>query len=71
MPHELAGKDADIEIVPAWIDNSYRILPKGFKLPVPLLCSITFGAPLHWKGQQQDEFLDEVRKRLEALHGKH
>jgi len=61
----------DIDIVPAWIDNSYRILPKGFAIPVPLLCSITFGAPLRWKeGQQQEEFLAEVRVALEALQPK-
>ena len=35
-----------IDIVPVWIDNSYRILPKGFAIPVPLQCSITFGPPL-------------------------
>jgi 1-acyl-sn-glycerol-3-phosphate acyltransferase len=61
----------NIDIVPAWIDNSYRILPKGFAIPVPLLCSITFGAPLRWKeGQQQDEFLSEIRTALEALQPK-
>jgi 1-acyl-sn-glycerol-3-phosphate acyltransferase len=61
----------NIDIVPAWIDNSYRILPKGFAVPVPLLCSITFGAPLRWKeGQEQDEFLAEVREALEALQPK-
>jgi len=57
-----------IDIVPAWIDNSYRVLPKGFTIPVPLLCSITFGKPLRWKeGQAQQEFLAEVRRNLEAL----
>jgi 1-acyl-sn-glycerol-3-phosphate acyltransferase len=57
-----------VDIVPVWIDNSYRILPKGFAVPVPLLCSITFGAPLRWKeGQRQEEFLAEVRRALEAL----
>lgn len=61
----------EIDIVPAWIDNSYRILPKGFAIPVPLLCSVTFGAALRWKeGQQQDEFLAEVRAALEALQPK-
>jgi len=61
----------DIDIIPAWIDNSYRILPKGFAIPVPLLCSITFGAPLRWKeGQRQDEFLAEVREALQALRPK-
>ncbi len=61
----------DVDITPAWIDNSYRILPKGFAIPVPLLCSVTFGAALRWKeGQQQDEFLAEVRDALEALRPK-
>jgi 1-acyl-sn-glycerol-3-phosphate acyltransferase len=57
-----------IDIVPAWIDNSYRILPKGYAIPLPVPCSITFGPPLRWKeGQQQEEFLAEVREMLEAL----
>ena len=57
-----------VDIVPVWIANSHRILPKGLALPLPLLCSITFGAPLRWKeGQQQQEFLAEVRAALEAL----
>jgi 1-acyl-sn-glycerol-3-phosphate acyltransferase len=61
----------NIDIVPAWIDNSYRILPKGFAIPVPLLCSITFGTPLRWKeGQEQNEFLAEVREALNRLQPK-
>ena len=64
----LASWFPNVDIVPVWIDNSYRMLPKGFAIPVPLLCSITFGTPLRWKeGQQQEEFLAEVRKALEAL----
>ena len=61
----------NVDIVPAWIDNSYRVLPKGFAVPVPLLCSITFGTPMRWKkGQQQDDFLAEIRKTLETLQPK-
>jgi 1-acyl-sn-glycerol-3-phosphate acyltransferase len=67
----LARGFPDIDIVPAWIDNSYRVLPKGFTIPVPLLCSITFGGPMRWKeGQQQEEFLAEVRQALETLQPK-
>ncbi len=66
--YHLARWFPNIDFVPAWIDNSYRILPKGCIVPVPLLCSITFGTPLRWKeGQQQEEFLAEVREALEAL----
>jgi 1-acyl-sn-glycerol-3-phosphate acyltransferase len=58
----------NVDIIPVWIDNSYRILPKGFALPVPLLCSISFGSPLRWKeSQQREEFLAEVRDALDTL----
>ncbi len=58
----------NVDIIPVWIDNSYRILPKGFAIPVPLLCSISFGTPLHWKeGQQQEDFLAELRTAIESL----
>ncbi len=64
----LASWFPDVDIVPVWIDNSYRILPKGFAIPVPLLCSLTFGTPLRVKpAQTQAEFLDELRQALEAL----
>jgi 1-acyl-sn-glycerol-3-phosphate acyltransferase len=64
----LARCFTNVDIVPAWIDNSYRVLPKGLAIPVPLLCSITFGTPLRWKkGQHQEEFLAQVRQTLETL----
>ena len=58
----------DIDIIPVWIDSSYRSMPKGFAIPLPLRCSITFGAPLRLKAKQgQQEFLAELRQALEAL----
>ena len=57
-----------VDLVPVWIDNAYRILPKGFALPVPLLCSMTFGVPLHLRdGEGQEEFLARLRAALEEL----
>jgi 1-acyl-sn-glycerol-3-phosphate acyltransferase len=67
----LARGFTEIDIVPVWIDNSYRVLPKGLAIPVPLLCSITFGRPLRWEGgMPQQEFLAEVRRNLEGLRPK-
>lgn len=60
-----------VDLVPVWIDNAYRILPKGFAFPVPLLCSMTFGAPLRAReGEAQEDFLARVRAALEALRPK-
>ena len=36
----------DIEIIPVWISNLKRVMPKGSIIPIPLLSSVTFGAPL-------------------------
>jgi hypothetical protein len=36
----------DVVLVPAWIDNIQRVMPKGEVVPVPILCSVTFGAPM-------------------------
>jgi 1-acyl-sn-glycerol-3-phosphate acyltransferase len=35
-----------VVLVPAWINNIQRLLPKGEVVPVPVLCSVTFGAPM-------------------------
>jgi 1-acyl-sn-glycerol-3-phosphate acyltransferase len=58
----------DVELVPVWIDNSHRILPKGFAIPVPLLCSVTFGSPLRWReDEEQQAFLERVKDAMESL----
>lgn len=42
----LARRCPDVELVPVWIDNIRRVIPKGQWLPVPMVCSVSFGAPL-------------------------
>src|SRR4029078_1976507 len=42
----LGKKRAELELVPVYIDNMNRVLPRGEFLPVPLLSCITFGPPM-------------------------
>lgn len=42
----LAKARPDIELIPVWISNLNRVLPKGEIIPIPLVCSVTFGSPL-------------------------
>jgi len=42
----LSKKRPDLELVPVYIDNLNRILPRGEFLPVPLLGCVTFGPPM-------------------------
>ena len=40
--YNLAFARPDVELVPCWIENMSRVLPKGAFLPVPLLCRVVF-----------------------------
>jgi 1-acyl-sn-glycerol-3-phosphate acyltransferase len=42
----LAAKFPEAELIPVYLDNLYRSMPKGTWLPVPLTCSVRFGTPL-------------------------
>lgn len=64
----LARAMPELEFVPVWIENLGRVMPKGSLLPVPLLCSLTFGQPLHLAdGEDKAAFLARSREALLAL----
>ena len=41
----LAREFPNVELIPVYIENLYRAMPKGALIPVPTVCSIRFGAP--------------------------
>lgn len=58
----LARARPDVEIVPVWIGEAHRVLPRGAVVPVPLLCSVTFGAPTHLRtAEDKTEFLARLQ----------
>jgi len=60
----------NLELVPAYIDNLNRVLPKGEFLPVPLLSGISFGPPLKLlEGEPKAEFLARAREAVCRLKG--
>lgn len=44
--YHLAKEGLELEFIPAYIENLNRVMPKGEVLPIPILCSVTFGPPL-------------------------
>jgi 1-acyl-sn-glycerol-3-phosphate acyltransferase len=51
-----------VELVPVYIDNASRILPKGEFLPIPLLCSVNIGVPIYVRaGESKEAFLSRAR----------
>lgn len=64
----LAESVPDAELVPVWISNLNRVMPKGELVPLPLICSLHFGAPLERvAGEDKATFLERARQALLAL----
>ena len=61
----LAGQFPEAQLIPAWIDNVQRVMPKGEVVPVPILCTVTFGAPLQLQpGEDKRSFLARARQAV-------
>jgi 1-acyl-sn-glycerol-3-phosphate acyltransferase len=57
-----------VPLVPVWIENVCRVMPKGELLPLPLLCSVTFGPPVLFDDtERRPLFLERARQALLAL----
>lgn len=65
----LARQHPTVELVPVYLENLSRILPKGEWLPAPILAAATFGEPVALgEGEAKQAFLDRARAALCALH---
>ena len=66
--YNLALRFPGAVLVPAWINNVQHVLPKGEVVPVPVLCSVTFGAPIQVQpGEECKAFLDRARASVMAM----
>ena len=66
--YHLALARPDVELVPVYLHNLNRILPRGETLPVPMLSRVTFGSPLRLSpGEPKDAFLQRARAAVLAL----
>ncbi|HJZ63927.1 MAG TPA: lysophospholipid acyltransferase family protein [Candidatus Acidoferrum sp.] len=69
--YHLAKRRPDVELIPAYLENLNRILPKGEIVPVPLVSVLTFGAPVHGEdGENKHDFLERARNAVIALRRK-
>lgn len=63
--YHVAKRRPDVDLVPVWIENVSRVMPKGEYIPVPLLCSVNFGKPLRLApGEGKTEFVNRARQAL-------
>jgi len=68
----LASTRPDIQLVPVWINNLNRVMPKGEIVPIPFICTVTFGNAMRIEaGETKETFLDRARAALLDLSPKH
>ena len=66
--YHLAKAFPEVELVPVFLDNLRRALPKGSLVPVPLSCIARFGAPMHLEeAEAKPNFLNRAREAVVAL----
>ncbi|MEX0424817.1 1-acyl-sn-glycerol-3-phosphate acyltransferase [Providencia rettgeri] len=67
--YHLAKKYPDVEVVPVYLENLNRVLPKGSKLVVPVICSAIVGKPLEpiMENENKIDFLQRAKEALEEL----
>jgi 1-acyl-sn-glycerol-3-phosphate acyltransferase len=64
----LAKRQPEAELVPAYIENLNRVLPKGEILAIPVICKVTFGAPLRVaENETKEAFLARARDAVTQL----
>lgn len=64
----LSQQFPDVEVIPVWISNLKRVMPKGAFIPLPLLSTVIFGEPLvlnQFADKQQ--FLQHAQQQLLKL----
>ncbi len=66
--YHLCATRPELEVVPVYLENLNRILPKGHVLPVPLLSRVRFGSPIHLaEGEAKSAFLDRCHEAVMKL----
>jgi 1-acyl-sn-glycerol-3-phosphate acyltransferase len=64
----LAEGHPEVELVPVYLENLSRILPKGEFLFVPVLAAVTFGSPLpRVTGETKQDFLARAQHAVAEL----
>jgi len=65
--YHLARQFPQVQLIPAWVDNVQRVMPKGEVVPVPVLCTVTFGAPCNpAPDEPKADFLARAREAVIA-----
>ena len=63
----LIQRNPNIKVIPVYLNNIYKTLPKGRKLIIPYNCSIEFGEPIQFRSFELDDILNDSEIALKKL----
>lgn len=63
----LLKQNPSIPFIPVYFDGMGRVLPKGTKLPLPLVSKVIFGKPQYANSTDVEEILQEVKSSIFEL----
>lgn len=64
----VAQRFPQIELIPVYLDNPRRCMPKGSKMPLPLICTARFGPPTNLRaGETKADFLRRAQRMVVDL----
>lgn len=64
----LAARRPGVDLVPVYLSNLERVMPRGALIPVPLQSDVVFGTPMRLEpGEGKQEFLARARGAVVAL----
>lgn len=66
----LAMQFPHVQLIPVYLENLLRSMPKGAVIPIPLTCTVRFGAPLsRIENEGKEHFLTRAREEVVKLAG--
>ena len=60
-------KNPENNVIPVYLDNVYKTLPRGKNLILPFNCSIKFGDPIVFKSMEMEDILLSSEKAMQNL----
>ena len=60
----LVQRNPNIKVIPVYLENIYKTLPKGKKLILPYNCSIKFGQPIKFNSLDMQDILETAEKEI-------
>lgn len=68
--YHLATQFPNVQLVPVYLDNLHRAMPKSAVLPIPMSCTVRFGTPISLASAETKEaFLERARDAVIKLAG--